>query len=86
MENHLKRLSVSLTAQELRAVESKATRLDKEIEVAMRNLSQNLESNKNLNNVSYFPCSAQHESDLCDFSDPTPSDAGLDFEIFSDLA
>ena len=55
-QNHIKRLSVSLTSRELRDVESKAAKLDLEIEVAIKNLEQKLSSNTCSNDLSCVPC------------------------------
>ena len=53
---HIKSLSVSLTTRELKEVESKAAKLDVEIEVAIKTLEQRLQSNKTSNSLSCMPC------------------------------
>ena len=47
---------MSLTTRELKEVESKAAKLDVEIEVAIKTLEQRLQSNKTSNSLSCMPC------------------------------
>ena len=47
---------MSLTTRKLKEVESKAAKLDIEIEVAIKKLEPRLQSNRNSNSLSCMPC------------------------------